>query len=419
MSEEKRPFDGLKVLDFTWGGVGPFQGNFLAYYGAMVIRVESAARPDITRQGGGIDPRPLVKEGAENIDRKTLLEYGPTFALTHPVKKYGMSLNITNPKGVEIFKKLAAWADVLVESFTTGTLERRGLGYEELKKINPRLIMHRTCGYGHTGPMASQPGYGQVVTSLTGFYTITGWPDREPVGPSGPYTDFIAPHFNTFALLAALDYRRRTGKGQYLDFAQHENAVHFIAPLLLDYAVNRREANRMGNRYHYAAPHGAYRCRGEDRWCAIAVFTEEEWRSFCRVIGNPSWTDDSRFGTLLARKENEEELNRLVEEWTINYSAEEVMNLMQAAGVGAGVVESSQDILEHDPQLKHRHFFWELDHPEIGKHRLRGHSFVLSKSPYEVRRAPLLGEHNEYALKELLGMSDDEIAELVIEGVLE
>ena len=201
--------------------------------------------------------------------------------------------------------------------------------------------------------------------------------------------------------------------------SQYENGVHFMAPLILDYVVNQRVANRMGNRYPYAAPHGAYRCRGEDRWCAIAVFTDEEWQSFCKVIGNPAWTNDPKFSTLLARKENEEELDRLVEEWTINHSAEEVMSMMQAAGVAAGTVQTAEDLLEHDPQLKHRHFFWELEHPEIGKYRARRPPFMLSKSPCELRRAPLLGEHNEYVLKEILGMSDEEIAELVIEGVIE
>jgi benzylsuccinate CoA-transferase BbsF subunit len=175
----------------------------------------------------------------------------------------------------------------------------------------------------------------------------------------------------------------------------------------------------MGNRHSDAAPHGAYRCHGEDRWCAIAVFTDEEWQSFSKVIGDPRLTTNLKFSTLLARKENEDELDSLVEEWTINRSAEEVMNLLQAAGVAAGVVQTGEDLLEHDPQLKHRQFFQELDHPEIGKHYARCPAFTLSKSSCEVQRAPLLGEHNEYLLKETLGMSDEEIAELVIEGVVE
>jgi len=175
----------------------------------------------------------------------------------------------------------------------------------------------------------------------------------------------------------------------------------------------------MGNRYPYAAPHGAYRCRGEDRWCAIAVFTDEEWQSFSGVIGNPAWASDTKFSTLQARKENEDELDELVEAWTINHSAEEVMSKMQSAGVAAGVLETNEDILENDPQLRYRHSFWKLDHPEIGEYHAPASPYILSKSPLELGRAPLLGEHNEYALKELLGMSDEEITELVIEGAVE
>lgn len=256
------------------------------------------------------------------------------------------------------------------------------------------------------------------MTALSGFNHITGWPDRPPAGPAGPYTDFVARHFSTLAILAALDYHRRTGKGQYIDMSQYESSIHFMAPLLLEYVTNQRVAHRMGNRCTHAAPHGAYRCRGNDRWCVIAVFTDEEWDCFCTVIGNPPWTADPKFNTLLARKENECELDSLVEQWTINHSPEEVMNLMQAAGVAAGVVQTGEDILEHDPQLKHRHFFWELDHPEVGRYRAPRAAFILSKAPCEVRRAPLLGEHNEYVLKEVLGMSDEEISELVIEGII-
>ena len=220
-------------------------------------------------------------------------------------------------------------------------------------------------------------------------------------------------------LIAALDYRRKTGKGQRIDLSQFEAGVNFIAPIMMDYFINDRIANRNGNYSSRAAPHNAYRCKGEDRWCVIAVFTHEEWESFCHVIGNPPWTKEERFSSFLGRKKNEEELDRLVEHWTVGHTAEEVVSLMQADGVAAGVLETAEDLMEHDPQLKHRHFFWELDHPEIGKHHTRGPSFILSRLPCELQRAPLLGEHNEYALKEILGISDEEVAELVIERVVE
>lgn len=409
---EKRPFEGLKVLDFTWGGVGPFQGNFLAYYGAMVVRIESPSRPDITRQDG-----PVPQDG--KIDRKTSLEYGPTFAVTHPVKKYGMSLNIGNPKGVEIFKKLAAWADVLVESFTTGTLERRGLGWDVLKEINPRLIMHRTCGYGHTGPMASQPGYGQTVTSFTGFYTIAGWPDRLPVPISSYYTDHLSPLMGGLALLAAIDYQQRTGQGQCIDQAQIESGINYLTPVVLDYTVNGRVLALTGNSSVYAAPHGAYRCRGEDRWVAITVVTDDEWDSFCWVLGDPEWTCDERFATLEGRIANREELDEFVNEWTENFTAEQVMVMLQNAGVAAGVVATAQDS-EADPQLKAYDFFREIDHKYLGPQKFfHPPGFTLSEAVAEVHRPVYLGEHTEYICKEILGISDKEYQELEKEGAFD
>ncbi len=406
---QKKPLEGVKVADFTWAFVGPITTRTLASYGAEVIKIEGgvkAGRMDSMRFAGFF--KDGIPGGVNRSSDFNMMNTG----------KLSVTLNLAHPKGVEVAKRFVAWADVVAENFSGGVMERLGLSYEELRKVKPDIIMLSSCTMGQTGPEAWLGGVGPNLTARSGITHIVGWPDRGPAY-LGPHTDYISPPLNVLAILAALDYRRRTGKGQYLDMSQYEGVLHFVTPLLLDYSVNRRVADRMGNRLTYAAPHNAYRCRGEDRWCAIAVFTDEEWKSFCRVIGNPSWTDDSKFTTLLARKKNEEELDRLVEEWTINYSPEEVMSMMQAAGVPAGVLETAEDMLEHDPQLKHRHYFWELDHPEVGKYRTARPSFVLSKTPYEMRRAPLLGEHNEYALKKVLGMSDEEIAELVIEGVTE
>jgi len=402
---QRRVLEGIKVVDFTWAIAGPLATKALADFGAEVIKIESVNRPDPHR------PAAHYKDGIPGINRRGQFNQDST-------GKLSVALNLAHPKGLELAKRFVSRADIVVENFAGGVMERMGLGYEALKKVKPDIIMLSTCMQGQTGPFFNHPGFGFHMSALSGFYQITGWPDREPPY-LGPYTDFIAPHFNVLAVLAALDYRQRTGKGQYFDLSQYENGVHFLAPLVLDYVVNGRVADRTGNRYPYAAPHNAYRCSGMDRWCAIAVFTEEEWQGFCKVIGNPEWTNDSRFSSLLSRKENEDELDRLVEEWTINHSAEEVMNIMQAGGVAAGVLETGEDLLENDPQLKHRHFFWELDHPEIGKHYAPGPSFILSKSPCELRCAPLIGEHNEYALKEILGLSDDEITELIAEGVVE
>jgi benzylsuccinate CoA-transferase BbsF subunit len=403
---KKKLLEGIKVVGFTWYIAGPQITKTLAAYGAEVITIEGRSRLDPQRSTHPFkDAVPGENRGGDFNQYNT--------------GKLSVALNLAHPKGVVIAKRLVARADVVVDNFAGGVMTRLGMNYEELKKLKPDIIMLSTCMMGQTGPHATHPGTGNHLVGLSGFYYITGWPDEPPMGPDGPYPDFIAPRFGLLAIMAALDYRRRTGKGLYIDMSQYENSIHFLAPLVLDNTVNGRVAERMGNYCSYAAPHNAYRCHGEDRWCAIAVFTNEDWANFCKVIGSPAWTKEPKFSTLPARKENEEELDRLVEEWTINHPAEEVMMLMQAAGVAAGVVQNAEDLMECDPQLEHRHFFWELEHPEIGKYHAAGSPFILSKSPYELRPAPLLGEHNEYVLKEILGMSDEEIAELVIEGVLE
>ena len=402
-----KPFEGIKVLEFCWAGVGPFSLNYLAYYGAEVIKIETALRPDITRTG------------APYKDNIPGLERSATFAWTHPVKKYDITLNLNHPRGIEIAERLVARADVVGESFTAGKMEKFGLGYEDLKKIRQDIIMFCTCGYGKTGPLSTQPSTGFSLTTLTGFNSMCSWPDRPSSPVSGPYTDFIAPLFGGLALIAALDYRRRTGKGQCIDLSQYEAVINFVTPIMLDYDINQRDLAPTGNQYANAAPHAPYRCKGDDRWCAIAVFTDDEWDRFCKVIGNPTWTKNQKFSTLLNRLKNHHELDTLVEEWTINFEAEEVMVMMQAAGVPAGVVSNTQDLFE-DPQLKYYHHFHELDHPAMGKCAFyQGPGFRLSEADYDVARPPLLGEHNEYVYTKILGISEDDYAKWMQDGVFD
>ncbi|MBW2061369.1 MAG: CoA transferase [Deltaproteobacteria bacterium] len=401
----KLPLEGIKVADFTWVWTGPTTTKVLADFGATVLRIESNKRLDVWRI------QPPFKDDVPGPDRGAIFNSINT-------GKLSITIDLTLPKGKELAKRFVAWADIVTDNFAGGAMKRMGLDYEALKKIKPDIIMMSSALMGQTGPWHNSPGYGDQLSAISGLHEISGWPDRRP-GEIGFYTDFIAPRFNALTILAALDYRRRTGKGQYLDIAQHQGGVQYMAPLLLDYVVNKRVATREGNRDDYAAPHGFYRCQGDDRWCALAVFTEEEWQSFCKVIGNPAWTKDPKFATLQKRKENEEELDRLVQEWTINQSDEDVMMQLQAAGVGAGRIGTVEDQMENDPQLKYRDFYQEQDHPEIGKYRPPRQPCVLSKTPCQIRRAPLIGEHNEYALKEILGMTDHEIEDLVVEEIIQ
>jgi benzylsuccinate CoA-transferase BbsF subunit len=402
----KRALEGVKILEFAYLGVTPSSMRFLAVNGATVIKVESKTRPDPLRTSGPF------------VDGKKSLEYSAEYAnVNHD--KLGIALNMKQPKSIEIAKKLVDWADIVADGFTTGAMDRWGLGYDDLKKIKPDTIMMSSNSFGQTGPWASLPATGINLTGVTGFNEITGWPDRKPIA-LGYYTDYVIPHFILATVLAALDYKRRTGKGQHLDMAQIESGIYFNAIPAMDYAVNKRLYKRCGNRSPNSAPHGAYHCQGDNRWCAIAVSTDEEWRNFCKVIGNPAWTKEQNFATFLGRKKNEDELDKLVEEWTLQHSAQDVMSLMQAGGVAAGVVQKGEDIFK-DPQLAYDQYFHWIYYPGMEQEfPVQSPVAKLSKTPAETRiPSPMMGEHGEYICTKILGMSDEEFVKLMQEGVFE
>ncbi|MDY7018564.1 MAG: CoA transferase [Chloroflexota bacterium] len=401
----KLPLEGIKVADFSTQVVGPLTTKYLADCGAEVIKVESMYALDLIRV------TIPFKDGIVHPDRS----YG--FPRLH-TDKYGVSLDLKHPKGPEIAKRLAAWADVVIESFTPGVMKRRGLDYEEIKKVKPDIIMLSTSNQGQTGRYGTHPGWGFQTLALAGFTHFTGWADREPVGIPSAYTDYLAPQFAVIAILAAINYKRRTGKGQYIDLSQLEVGLLFLATALLDYSSNSIEQTRCGNLSSYAVPHNAYCCKGEDRWCAIAVTNKNEWKTFCQILGEPEWSKDDKFSTPLNRKRNEAELDRLVEGCTLNFTAEEVMVLMQSKGVAAGVVKSNKDMWT-DPQLRHRDH-WPLapPHPVLGSLRCPLPPYKLSKTPAGIRMpGPCLGQHNEYIYSDVLGFSNEEFVKLLNEGV--
>ena len=404
---EKDAFYGVKILNFGWIVATPWSCKYLADHGAEVIEVESKFHPD------------MLRTTAPYKDGKPGLDNAAYFANYHN-NEYGLNIDLRHPKGMEIIRKLiVSWADVVIENFSPGVMKNWGLDYEELKKIKNNIIMYSSSQMGQTGPQAHQSGTGIQMTALSGFSYVTGWPDRTPSLPYGAYTDCPAARFGAVALIAALDYRNRTGEGQYIDISQYETSVQLLTPAILDFVINGRVACREGNHSSRAAPHNVYPCKGEDRWCAIAVYTEKEWQHLCGAIGDPSWAKDPKFTTLLSRKHNENELDMLIAEWTIKLPAKEIMARLQSVGVPAGVVQDCRD-LSLDPQLKTRQYFWEVDHPIMGKNKFESEAFELPDSPRRMRMpAPLIGQHNEYVCTKILGMSDEEFVKLLNQGVFE
>lgn len=399
---------GVRVVDFCWVTAGPMATRNLADFGAEVIKLESRTRVDLVR---GYPP---LSEG------KTGLNVSGPFN-NYNRNKLGITLNIGHPRGRDIVKRLVSISDVVSDNFTPGTMSKWGFDYERLREIKPDIIVLSMPVMGNNGPRRSFGGYGMGIAAAAGITYITGSPRRMPVGIGTAYPDAGPnPRHAAIAVLAALHYRNRTGKGQHIELAQYESTICFTGTAVLDYTVNQRVQSRMGNRLPYAAPHGAYRCKGDERWCVIAVFNEEEWRSFCQVIGNPPWTTEEKFATLLRRKENEDELDHLVEEWTRQRTAEEVMMSMQRAGVAAGVVQNGQDLLEKDEQLRFRGHYVYMEHPEAGRIAHDNVPCKLSATPGVLRRpAPILGQDNEYVYGDLLGMTEDEMNQCYVDGVFD
>ena len=400
----KSVFAGIKVAEFAWVAVGPQTSRYLADHGATVVRIESHTHFDLSR---AISPFPENKPG---LNRS--MYYGK-----YNANKFNASLNLNHHRGPELAWRFINWADIVVESFRPGTMRRWGLDYESVSKVRPDIIYVSTSMQGQSGPYAQYAGFGSMISAVAGSAEISGWPGRMPSPPYGAYSDYFCQRFLATAIIAALEYRDRTGKGQWVEQSQFETSVHMIAPLVMDYSINGRIASRHGNRLSYAAPHGVYPCKGSDRWVAIAVFSDKQWQSLCEVIGNPDWIKEARFKTLLGRKENEDELDNLIAQWTSNHRAEQIEISMQAAGVPANMVEKNSDLFE-DAQLEHRKFYVRLNHPEIGTPAYQQQAdFILSKTPRQITMpSPCLGEHNEYVYKELLGMTDDEIADHIIDG---
>jgi crotonobetainyl-CoA:carnitine CoA-transferase CaiB-like acyl-CoA transferase len=406
-NSDSQVFKGITIAGFSWAMVGPLTMKFFADYGATVIRVETSRRPCVSRTS------PPFRDGKPGLNRSGYFNF-------FSANMYSMAINMTHPSGIEVAKKLIGKSDVVMENFTPGVMEKWGLGYDELRKVKEDIIMLRQSGFGTGGAYEDLSAFGMILSAIAGIPNFIGWPDREPLPVGvGAYTDCISPRYAAAALIAALDYRNKTGSGQLIELAQFETAISYILPAVLDYVANGREPVRMGNACHHAVPHGVYPCRGKDTWCTIAVFNDEQWAQLCKVSGKSEWVDDSRFSTLLNRKKNEETLDNLLRAWTVEFTAEEIMIQLQAAGVPGGIVHNAGGVYD-DPQLKERNLFWSLPHSEVGSFTHLGTSFELTGTPGRPHSAsPGLGEHTEHVCTKILGLTDEEFIDLLQEGVFE
>ncbi|MET0246132.1 MAG: CoA transferase [Sphingomonas sp.] len=392
------PLEGVKVADFSWVGAGPRATKDLADMGATVIKIESRKRLDLGRlsppfAGGGRDPDASV-----------------FFAITN-TSKMGVTINLGDPRGIEVAKKLVAWADLVVENFSHGYMDRVGLGFDTLKAIKPDIIQVSVSVAGREGPLGPMRGYGNSAAALSGLAAQSGWPDRPPHMPPFAYGDVVAPMFATVAMLAALEHRRRTGEGQHIDISQVEPLVHVSADRFA--AAQAGDTAKPGNRSARYAPHGAYPARGVDQWVAIAVRSDAEWA----LLAEAAAIDDPRFATLDGRKANEDALDAALAEWTRVQDKHVLADRLAGIGIASEAVNDGRDVFT-DPELIERGHYRAIDHDKLGRCDMPAPPLRFSDSEVRVGPPPNLGEHNHAIFVDLLGLSEAEMHDLVKSGAL-
>jgi len=385
------PLHGIRVLDLSWIIAGPTATRFMAAMGAEVIKIGSARRPDPSTRGA-------------------------PFQAYNQSKIYA-SLNISTSEGLALVKQLLAISDVVIENFAAGVIERLGLGYEAVSAARPDIIMVASSGTGHSGPHKDYVAYGSLLQHYTGWNSISGYPEREPV-TGGLWADPWVGMELAMVTAAALNNRALTGQGQYVDFSMAEALNASIPEAILDYQMNGRVKEPIGNRDDWYAPHGVYHCSGADRWVAIAVTNDEEWVSLCQVIGRPELASDPRYAEAAGRWDHQDPLDAAITEWTLQHEDVNAMQLLQQVGVPSG---PSQDILRvfNEPQLSEAGYFTNLRTSDGELRDLPGlpWRFDGEPGPY-LTAAPVLGQHNEYVYQELLGLSGPEVDRMVEEQII-
>ena len=429
-SSKRRALEGVRVIDLTWLLAGPGGTRILATLGAEVIRVEwgDPRALDFLRYTGPF-PKNLVGSDVDQSVTAGSTSNGVNRSGNFNninAGKFGITLNLNHPKGREILKQLVASAHVLCENFSPDQMDRWGLGYEALSAVNPKLIYVQTTGMGKSGVYKDYSSYGPTAQALSGLTHLSGLP--EPAMPAGwgySYLDHSPGYYSSTLIMAALLQQRRTGRGCYIDLSQTEVGIMTSGTSTLEAQITGKPSRRYGNRMPYAdwAPHGAYPCRGDDEWIAIAVQSDAQWEALAAEMSSPDWAREERFRTAVGRKTDEDDLDRLMTEYTKTQDRYDLMHRLQRRGVPAGAVQKSVDRFERDPQLRARGYFVNLNNSEIGEWPIEGFPAKLSASPADVgglpgRASPLLGEDNERVYGDILGLTAAEITALREEGVI-
>ena len=396
---------GIRVVDFCWVLAGPLGTRILANFGAEVIRVESRARPDGVRQAGGPDGAPNPNLGNLFNDVNT--------------GKRSLTVDLRDERGGELVRRLIATADVVTNNYRPGALERMGFGYEELRGLKPDIILLNMPGTHRLGPWRPRSTMGNIVMAASGFNHLTGFPGRRPRGLGVAYPDFTSPYLMATTILAALRERDRSGSGQELDLSQLSGMISLLGVEWMHYRATGVQPARRANRDPNYCPHAPYPTRGEDEWCAIAVETDTQWVALCALMGRPPLAETARFASHEARKAHEDEVDEIVAEWTRGQDRWELAETLQRNGIAAAAVESLRDTMEVDPQLRaHYQRITQPSDPDVEVTidreaiRFAGHEHVLE-------RAPMLGEHNERVLREIVGLSREDFDRLVVDGVID
>jgi benzylsuccinate CoA-transferase BbsF subunit len=380
--------NGVRILTFTTGYAGPYAGRLLASYGAEVIKIES--------RKGGLD---TFRHYGQHKD----IDAAPRFIECN-LGVRSLSVNLKHPTGQRLIKELAGKADAILQNFRPRVLDKLGLGDDELRKTNPKLVILKLPGFGSEGPKSGYGTWGFNLTAFSGMTYLWNHPEQDrPIGSQGVYPDHLGFVMGPTLMVAALLNSRRTGKGVTIDLAQIEGTAYTLGTTYLETSINGDDPKPRGNHYGEAAPHGCYRCQGDDRWCVISVRDEEEWRSFCQVIGRPELISDSRFADRQTRLQHASELDVIVQEWTATRSAEEVMTKLQFAGVPAGIVQTGADLLK-DPQLRHRNYFAAFPDSLIGPFEIPRSGILFQGMTEAPLRLPnRFGADNDQIIGEILG----------------